>query len=1007
MKCRPAKFVVGSVVQWSLGVALLFLWVTRSEGETFVWKDPVDGDYGDVSKWIMNQNGVAVPATRIPGAQDEVMTRDGSFKITLSGQSADSFSASSDNLLFIGGSFQVGRLEGSPTILGSGVLTASVWNFSPSDAGFPNGVIDGAKAMVGEFSLVGNGFGVSIRNGGTLESTKYFQTSAPGRRPIIVTGGVSRWVHHSDISLAPQLELTVSDGGVASLQNVAGGPELYVDGTGSLISTHTLEVSKFKVSNGGLLSSGPTVASGFNNLVTSKGLWQVNGELKLNGNFGPVVSILDDGLLKADSMLLDNHAELVVGGDLEGGYGGLAISGKLVKKVATIRGSVGKITCASAEFGPGEASLGQIGVDLEAILVLIQGDLVINGSVRCLTGDLVANRCVLGKDPGTHGQLDLDILSDAHFAGSLIVGEQGAGVVILKETKEFICPKIILGEEAGSSGVLALQEKTQVSFVGNLTVGQSGAATLNIGSSANLDLEGVQPVLVGVEKGAYGKIIVSGTDAQLSQFPLFSIGSPVMFVGMQGRGELDVSSGGSVEVYELRLGQSMSDNLISVNNSSSQALQPTFRVFGQAVVGDGGRGVVEVNAGSVASAREWIIGNESTATNWIRVDPSSRLVGKQHFVLGQGNGTHAVLESRGKTVSEHRLTIGGTDGANGRCDLIGNAADLEVYDSGQILMSPENSAQSLFVMTGGAQARTPTLDMIPRPGGSASLSLDGQGTSLLVIERFEIGLLHRSAGLAKCAITGGAHVDVVRELRVGRTGILDVSGGSMSVGSSLPPPLGVLRVGVGGFAGIAGGFIGREEVLSGAHFAPGASPGIAEIQGSLLMEAGSALDLEVGGISPGTTYDSVHTSEDLTVLGQVNLQFINGFAPKAGQSFALVKCDKILKFQPSAVIVSGLAEGFQFTLLPDGKGSVVLKALKDGTALSQPELSILPVDGGIELLWPADPAWTLEARSIMGGQIPWFTPTNRPSIEVGYQRLLWTPKPSPELDAFFFRLRKP
>src|SRR6185295_13540169 len=108
-----------------------------------------------------------------------------------------------------------------------------------------------------------------------------------------------------------------------------------------------------------------------------------------------------------------------------------------------------------------------------------------------------------------------------------------------------------------------------------------------------------------------------------------------------------------------------------------------------------------------------------------------------------------------------------------------------------------------------------------------------------------IGRLHRNAGPATCVISGNANATVIRDLRVGRTGVLDVSSGTMTVGSTLAPPPGVLRVGVGGFAGIAGVLIGREEVGRGAHFAPGASPGTGEIRGSLSLEEGSELELAI------------------------------------------------------------------------------------------------------------------------------------------------------------------
>ena len=66
----------------------------------------------------------------------------------------------------------------------------------------------------------------------------------------------------------------------------------------------------------------------------------------------------------------------------------------------------------------------------------------------------------------------------------------------------------------------------------------------------------------------------------------------------------------------------------------------------------------------------------------------------------------------------------------------------------------------------------------------------------------------------------------------------------------------------------------------------------------------------------------------------LELDFINGFAPHAGDTFDLVAYGS-LTGNFSTIDIEGLNPGFQYTLAPDGSGNLQLTALNDGVPTDQ------------------------------------------------------------------------
>jgi hypothetical protein len=86
---------------------------------------------------------------------------------------------------------------------------------------------------------------------------------------------------------------------------------------------------------------------------------------------------------------------------------------------------------------------------------------------------------------------------------------------------------------------------------------------------------------------------------------------------------------------------------------------------------------------------------------------------------------------------------------------------------------------------------------------------------------------------------------------------------------------------------------------------------------------------------------------------RLELDFINGFAPKTGDKFDFLQSgDALIAADFSNVTITGLAPGFQYALAPDGVGSFALVALNDGvsTTVPEPPAYAMLLLGGVLLL---------------------------------------------------------
>jgi autotransporter-associated beta strand protein len=116
------------------------------------------------------------------------------------------------------------------------------------------------------------------------------------------------------------------------------------------------------------------------------------------------------------------------------------------------------------------------------------------------------------------------------------------------------------------------------------------------------------------------------------------------------------------------------------------------------------------------------------------------------------------------------------------------------------------------------------------------------------------------------------------------TGATTINGGVLRIDGSITS---AAIVNSGGTLGGNGAVAGNVLVNSGGHLGPGASAGSLEI-GGLFLKAGSTLDIEIAGTTPGTQYDQLVVDGTVTLGGTLKGRLLGGANPATGTSFTII-----------------------------------------------------------------------------------------------------------------------
>lgn len=377
------------------------------------------------------------------------------------------------------------------------------------------------------------------------------------------------------------------------------------------------------------------------------------------------------------------------------------------------------------------------------------------------------------------------------------------------------------------------------------------------------------------------------------------------------------------------------DNLVLITNGGRFWMRQL--AYGSTNESSGGQSkpgtLVDVADGSL-----WI-GSLTLSVGRLRIGNGTGTVDQ----LIMNGGTNAVLETTGDLLVGHQgnllpgqLRIGGTNATV-------SSLKGEMRLNGWIIGALAGNTGSVSVV-GGKVYVTNSVQLSASPGSVGSLKLDGIGATLTA-SNLAVGI-GGSGAASNSAVLQVSHCMVA--------GTLDVRTGWATVGVTTTngTPAGTLRIGSNGHLDGDGSITGRVLVDAGGQLRISQGDGSLTINGDYQQMTGGSLGIKIGGTNAGSQHGLLIVTGNASVAGTLVLEFVNGYAPHAGDAFQFLQCGTNATGGFNQVVITGLAPGFQYTLQTNSNHAFVLTALNDAAPPPIPELSISISGSTGVVTWP-------------------------------------------------------
>jgi len=468
------------------------------------------------------------------------------------------------------------------------------------------------------------------------------------------------------------------------------------------------------------------------------------------------------------------------------------------------------------------------------------------------------------------------------------------------------------------------------------------AATLNVmdgGEASFTNWEISTPAVVNVS----GVRNSNGTSqSAVLEFSGGELGGAVL------HGELNVNDGGLVTSPSLLLATDTSELTVEGMNGDhrSTAQVDELRIGNTAAVSNGGLvmvntlrlegGVLTVRGGTADTPSTVESAMTATIGTFMSLDP----LAEPTATLNVLNGGKALLPETfvGPVVPVEPGGVGLGSGAilvSGVRN--GQASTLEItggFFGGALIYGT-------MTVNDGALVQSPAV--LRFEADTSRLTVDGvNGLNRSSVEVNSLSIFNTAT------VSNGGLVLVDEALSVGEGGTLDFRTGRVVVGAAGPGVDGQLLIRSGGTLSGTGTLVGPDPQVAGSgvnNFAgmvtPGTSAGILTIDGNFTQGLAGTLEMEIAGYMPATEYDQLVITGDAELGGTLALVFLDSFAPRAGDSFALTEVSGTTSGSFDSVNVVNLEPGFQYELTPTA-GGMQLTALNDAVYVPEPgTLSLL------------------------------------------------------------------
>jgi hypothetical protein len=530
------------------------------------------------------------------------------------------------------------------------------------------------------------------------------------------------------------------------------------------------------------------------------------------------------------------------------------------------------------------------------------------------------------------------LVTGAFQRGPLVIGNERPGDVVVSQHARLEAGAMRLGAADSARGALYVLDDAAIE--NKLRSGESVVVGYDSAGDNRVEFSGRSWTIAPVDGdaaelviGRQGNGLVDVMKGKLSVGDARAANAPpengLIRVGVDGRARLRIRQSGLlpagvVEASAIAIGA----------NDDAEVLLEGGRLSARQVTLEGGRSALRILAGGRASAGEV----DSKGTVVLQGD-DARLNVLGAMTIQGPEAEFRVLEGGGVDAERLRLK----DVA--QTEIAGSADEGEGVSTRQLQVE----GSRLRVNHGGRLAAGQAAIGGASAAGRAQLAVQGGqvevGDSLRVgfVQDFGSGIASSAPG--DLVVRGGGGVAVGKQLFVGPLGHVDIADGRVAVGGlwGLEVPLGELHVGTGGsLRGCARVRASRVVVRSGGVAEPGCSPGTLAVDGDFVVEAGGTLQIELAGLTDGL-HDLVDVLGNV-VLGdgaQLDLRFLDGFAPQAGDVVDFLRATGDFSGNFADVRVSGLAAGWEYRIGSTVDGLLRLTSLSDAQPANIPEPATL------------------------------------------------------------------
>ena len=243
------------------------------------------------------------------------------------------------------------------------------------------------------------------------------------------------------------------------------------------------------------------------------------------------------------------------------------------------------------------------------------------------------------------------------------------------------------------------------------------------------------------------------------------------------------------------------------------------------------------------------------------------------------------LQSNGTIISgDGPLQIGGfLDWQGG---TIGGSGALQVDDGLLVSSNDTKTLSGRTLMHGGSGSWSGSGDIRLTNGAEI---VNQAGALLDILDNAEFEFLAPGGGqvtnLGTIRKSAGDGTTIVK-VDFDNDGVLDIANGTVRFTTTLDNDSGTIQ---------GSGTLDVSPIAfqNAGMIAPGSSPGILSVQGSYSQAADGILNIELGGVDPGSGYDRLAVSAAANLDGTVNINLTNNFFASVGDTFAVLTANSL------------------------------------------------------------------------------------------------------------------